>query len=650
MYTILVWMRTNANLSLPQKQLESLLCTPIHFVNMLITTKLNAIKHLPDKESMIETVWKNSAILLLLSMKIKRIQKLIISTHGFHRKNNWMTFLDKLNTCSPTNLSTLPIYLFQMLLLELISKEKDYKPFWTPAYKELSEKLLLPIEIVSVDSGSNSLNSSLKKVEGKLPFLTTTEIKVQNKNSLKTYFQLSTSTVANKWEKEVTKPNLLKSLKIKLKINRNQKNIFDEWLHTSNFVYNKTVKCIQDGDQINFMSLRDKLVTANTKKNNTEYKTSDDNMNNIRIQKKNLVKLLTNKKITIKEQQTVRDQVEILEKNLQEEKDNLKEIKKVLKSSKNEGIQEWELNTPKEIRAGSVNDVCKAYKTGFTNLRLGNIKHFRLGFRKKRENNKCLVLPSNYIKNREGKLSIAPTFLKENACISMGKKTIKKHKDLVIEHDCRLVKQNNEYWLIVPIPFVIQEKTKPVNYCGIDPGVKTFMTVFGNQGCMEYKHNEEILKKLDDKIKNMKDKRIIKRKRVLKRKIRKTEKRKENLINELHWKTISNLLKTNDFIFYGDIKSHDIVRKGKNRTLNTSMNNLKFYKFKERLLFKAIERGKRVFETKEQYTTQTCSFCGNVYKPGLSRVYHCSKCRKIIGRDVNAAKNILMKGIVKNIL
>ena len=537
-----------------------------------------------------------------------------------------------------------------MLLLELISKEKDYKPFWTPVYKELSEKLLLPIEIVSADSVSNSLKSSLKKVEGKLPFLTTTEIKVQNKNSLKTYYQLSTSTVANKWEKEVTKPNLLKSLKIKLKTNRNQKNIFDEWLHTSNFVYNKTVKCIQDGDQINFMSLRDKLVTANTKKNNTEYKTSDDNMNNIRIQKKNLVKLLTNKKITIKEQQTVRDQVEILEKNLQEEKDNLKEIKKVLKSSKNEGIQEWELNTPKEIRAGSVNDVCKAYKTGFTNLRLGNIKHFRLGFRKKRENNKCLVLPSNFIKNREGKLSIAPTFLKENTCISMGKKTIKKHKDLVIEHDCRLVKQNNEYWVIVPIPFAIQEKTKPVNYCGIDPGVKIFMTVFGNQGCMEYKHNEEILKKLDNKIKSMKDKRIINKKRVLKRKIRKTEKRKENLINELHWKTISNLLKTNDFIFYGDIKSHDIVRKGKNRTLNTSMNNLKFYKFKERLLFKSIERGKRVFETKEQYTTQTCSFCGNVYKPGLSRVYHCSKCRKIIGRDVNAAKNILMKGIVKNIL
>ena len=81
------------------------------------------------------------------------------------------------------------------------------------------------------------------------------------------------------------------------------------------------------------------------------------------------------------------------------------------------------------------------------------------------------------------------------------------------------------------------------------------------------------------------------------------------------------------------------------RTLNTSMNNLKFFKFKQRLLFKAIERGKRVFEVKEQYTTQTCSFCGSMYKPGLSRVYYCSKCKKSIGRDVNASKNILMKGI-----
>jgi putative transposase len=147
----------------------------------------------------------------------------------------------------------------------------------------------------------------------------------------------------------------------------------------------------------------------------------------------------------------------------------------------------------------------------------------------------------------------------------------------------------------------------------------------------------------------LKDKRFTKLKRVRKIKINRLEIRKANLVDELHWKTVNRLLKMNDFIFYGDIKSHDIVKNGKNRTLNTDMNNLKFYKFKQRLLFKSIERGKKVYEVKEHYTTQMCSFCGSMYKPGLSRVYHCRNCEKNIGRDVNAAKNILMKGILTHL-
>jgi putative transposase len=191
---------------------------------------------------------------------------------------------------------------------------------------------------------------------------------------------------------------------------------------------------------------------------------------------------------------------------------------------------------------------------------------------------------------------------------------------------------------------------KSVNYCGIDPGTKTFMTCFGNNGCTEYKHNECMIHKLDEKINFLTDRRRANRGRIHKKTINKMEKRKESLVDELHWKTINKLLIMNDFIFYGDIKSHDIVKNRKNRTLNTSMNNLKFFKFKQRLLFKSIERGKKVFEVKEHYTTQTCSFCGSMYKPGLSRVYHCSKCEKNIGRDINAAKNILMKGVLTHLL
>ena len=65
------------------------------------------------------------------------------------------------------------------------------------------------------------------------------EIKVQNKNCPKTCYQLSTSTVVNKWAKEVIKPEL-KTLKIPLKMNLQQQLIIDNWINTSNYIYNKT--------------------------------------------------------------------------------------------------------------------------------------------------------------------------------------------------------------------------------------------------------------------------------------------------------------------------------------------------------------------------------------------------------------------------
>lgn len=133
--------------------------------------------------------------------------------------------------------------LLQILLQESISNEKAYSPFWTVAYKELSGKLLLPIEIASVGL---DLNSSLKKPEAKSPFSTMMETSLHSKNSLTTYFQLSTSIVVSKWESEATKPSLLKSLKIKLKPNYNQRKMIDEWCNTSDYVYNKTVQCIRE--------------------------------------------------------------------------------------------------------------------------------------------------------------------------------------------------------------------------------------------------------------------------------------------------------------------------------------------------------------------------------------------------------------------
>ena len=546
-----------------------------------------------------------------------------------------------------------------MLLRELILTEKVYQPYWTQAYAELSEKLLSPIQIDYADSDLISSNLLSKKKEGQLQSLTMNNIKVQNKSCQKTCYQLYTSTVVDRWEKEATKTSNVKSLKIQLKMNCQQRKIIDEWMNTSNYVYNKTIDYINCGHNVNFYDLRDKLVTNNTKKKSVEY-----NSFNVQIEKKKLDR--KNKIIQINN--NLKDiallNIDLLKIN--EELANIKQLRrdsvKNINSIKNTNINNWELKTPKEIRAGAINDVCKAYKTGFSNLKLGNIKYFKLKFRKKNDPNRCAVISNKMVKIINNKLppsgvkmenslnspllQIAPHILGKNNCLfKLSKKTIS--KNLKIETDIRIIKQKNKYYVILTLPVLIEKKKKPINYCGIDPGVRTFMTSFSNTDCIEYKHNSLLLKRLNEKINKLKNYSSIEGyKRIRKRAINKREKKKINIIDELHWKTINHLTNKNDIIFYGDIKSHNIVKNSRNKTLNRNFNDLRFFIFKQRLEYKMSIKNKLLFIVHEANTTKTCSFCGSINCPNKSEVYNCSNCKRNIGRDINAAKNILMKGII----
>ncbi len=121
-----------------------------------------------------------------------------------------------------------------------------------------------------------------------------------------------------------------------------------------------------------------------------------------------------------------------------------------------------------------------------------------------------------------------------------------------------------------------------------------------------------------------------------------------NIVDNLHWKIIKDLLSENDIIFLGDIKSHNIVKDGKNSILNRNFNDLKFFQFKQRILYKSKSLGIKVVLVSEHYTTQTCSFCGSNNKPGSSKTYSCSNCKNEYDRDHNSSKDMIMKGLVNN--
>ena len=422
-------------------------------------------------------------------------------------------------------------------------------------------------------------------------------------------------------------------------MNVHQQKIINEWIDTSNYVYNKTLEKIKSGISPNWMDLRDLLVISKTKKSSNEYISFDTEIKNLKQKYKE-----TNNK----------DLKDTINKIQQDRRNAVKKIK----YTKNDIINDWELNTPKEVRTSAVKEVCSAYKTCFTLLKTGKIKHFNLEYRKKIKNNKCVNIPKSFISleniNSNTYVKMAPSFLNDkkdiinNSLFLIGKKTIKKNKNIEIEHDCKIIKQKNKWWLLIPLTVKINNKIKPVNYCGVDPGIRTFMTTFGNKDSNEYNYRKRLLDKLNREIILIKNK-TGRNNRLRKKSLIKREEKKTNIVNDLHWKTTNHLLKKNDVIFYGDIKSHDIVRKNKNKKLKRSFNDMKFYKFKERILYKASILSKlsrsRIC-VNEAYTTKTCSFCGNMYNPECSKIYDCINCHKKMDRDVNAAKNILMKGIL----
>ena len=137
-------------------------------------------------------------------------------------------------------------------------------------------------------------------------------------------------------------------------------------------------------------------------------------------------------------------------------------------------------------------------------------------------------------------------------------------------------------------------------------------------------------------------------KKIIKKKISERLTRKiKYLIDELHWKSIKYLTDNYKNILIGDLSVKGIVN---NRTsVITSMTkriglHMSLFKFKERLQYKCNVKNNNYIEVNEKYTSKMCSNCSN-YKEdlGANKVYNCNNCKKIIDRDINAARNIYIK-------
>lgn len=166
------------------------------------------------------------------------------------------TLNDKLSTCAS---NTPPPKSLKTSEADSTSSEKVFAPYWTDLCEEISSRLLLPVEIDSVDSDSSYFSTWSNKTVEKSWFSTKlyTALKA---NSQGIFSPSLTSSLVECTDYEATQN---KSKKIRVFLNSEQKKLVKHWFGVSRYVYNTTIAYLQQPDtKANWFKIKKQILDS----------------------------------------------------------------------------------------------------------------------------------------------------------------------------------------------------------------------------------------------------------------------------------------------------------------------------------------------------------------------------------------------------
>jgi putative transposase len=307
-----------------------------------------------------------------------------------------------------------------------------------------------------------------------------------------------------------------------------------------------------------------------------------------------------------------------------------------------EGL-EWVKKTPYDIRDEAMNDVLKAYKTNFAAKR----KQFKIKFKSRKAPSDSIVIHSKHWKSAG---IMHPQ--------AWGKQALDAHEALPdnLPYDCRLQRTRlGEFYLCLLSPLKSRDSQAKRRVVSLDPGVRTFQTLYSPDGSVEEIGAGDIgrisrlcwsLDKLQSKWSQPE---IRHRKRyTMQRAGRQLRAKIKNLVHTLHHTVARHLCESYNQILIPVFETKNMVSKIKRRIGSQTarmMLTWSHYRFRKILEDKAREYPDcNVFVVDEAYTSKTCGRCGSLHDGlGKSKVFKCPSCDFTLDRDVNGARNILIR-------
>lgn len=213
----------------------------------------------------------------------------------------------------------------------------------------------------------------------------------------------------------------------------------------------------------------------------------------------------------------------------------------------------------------------------------------------------------------------------------------------LFKNENKWTKFNNRYWFnILFYKYENYNNYQDNKICSIDIGCKNFISLYGLNGICykiksDYKIIDNILQNSNISYQN-KDNTI------------------KNLINNLHDISADFISKIYDTIYIGYVNNKGDINSKLMPTIEDNLLKILCHTdFLDKLKYYAKLYNKQLYIVDESFTSIQCGNCGESNKFGRifdeddseRRKYICKYCNLVVCRDLNAARNILIKNINK---